>query len=306
VPAKVQAISAPAPQRTDQLAPGQVEMNGSGSIGGAADPLVPEPVAPFPRVKPLSPQRFAVQFTIDQCTHDDLEYVRALLGHQVPSGDIAQVFSRALKLLRRELERKRFGATDRPRTGRRQKALGKRTIPTHVKREVWTRDQGQCTFVGTNGKRCPARNRLEFDHNVPVARGGQATVEGIRLLCRAHNQFEAEGVFGNGFMHDKREAARRTARDARMARDTQQTREVQRQQEARQAQARAAADEVVPWLRALGLRADESRRAAALTETIAGAPIEERVRLALTCFGPRAYTHTPAATGIGRAPTGSA
>jgi hypothetical protein len=33
-------------------------------------------------------------------------------------------------------------------------------------------------------------------------------VEGTRLRCRAHNQYEAERVFGAGFMSEKREVAR--------------------------------------------------------------------------------------------------
>jgi hypothetical protein len=40
-----------------------------------------------------------------------------------------------------------------------------------------------------------------------VARGGTASVDGIRLRCRAHNQFTAECTFGAGFMREKRERA---------------------------------------------------------------------------------------------------
>ncbi|HEY6865810.1 MAG TPA: HNH endonuclease, partial [Candidatus Eisenbacteria bacterium] len=83
-------------------------------------------------------------------------------------------------------------------------------IPAEVKREVWERDRGRCTFVSAAGRRCAARTRLEFDHVEPVARGGQATVSGIRLRCRAHNQYAAECAFGAGFMREKREAGRRT------------------------------------------------------------------------------------------------
>ena len=190
--------------------------------GVASGELVPERVTngvaservtngePFPRIKPLSPQRFGVQFTIDQATHDDLRCVQALLGHQVSSGDLAQVFSRALKSLRKELERTKFAATDRPQTKPRP-ATKKRTIPAHVKRAVRERDGDQCSFVGTSGKRCPAHSRLEFDHIEAVARGGESTLENLRLRCRAHNQYEAEQVFGDGFMHQKREAARSVA-----------------------------------------------------------------------------------------------
>jgi len=80
---------------------------------------------------------------------------------------------------------------------------------------VWRRDGGQCTFVSDKGQRCEARSRLEFDHTDPVARGGQATVAGLRLRCRAHNQYEAERVFGTGFMQRKRNEARQLAERAR-------------------------------------------------------------------------------------------
>ena len=49
----------------------------------------------------------------------------------------------------------------------------------------------------------------------PVARGGEATVKGLRLRCRAHNQYEADHVFGAGFMNEKRERARRAAAETR-------------------------------------------------------------------------------------------
>jgi len=76
-----------------------------------------------------------------------------------------------------------------------------------VKREVWARDHGRCTFVGTTGHRCEAQDALEFDHVIPVARGGPSTPENLRLLCRAHNQHEADQAFGEGFMHGMRERA---------------------------------------------------------------------------------------------------
>ena len=47
------------------------------------------------------------------------------------------------------------------------------------------------------------------------------------------------------------------------------------------ARATAAAAEVVPWLRALGLRAEEARRAAEPCQAIPDAPLEERLRCAL-------------------------
>ncbi len=49
---------------------------------------------------------------------------------------------------------------------------------------------------------------MQYDHIDPYAKGGKATVGGIRLLCPAHNQFEAERAYGTEFMRHKRDAAR--------------------------------------------------------------------------------------------------
>jgi hypothetical protein len=140
-----------------------------------------------------------------------------------------------------------------------------------VRRAVWQRDGGQCTFVSAKGQRCPARHYLEFDHMDEVARGGVATVSRVRLRCRAHNQYEAERTFGAEFMENKRRAAAEASAAVRA------------QAEAA-ARAQAAVAEVIPWLRRLGFRADEARQAAAFCETIPDAPLEERVRRALSFF----------------------
>jgi hypothetical protein len=73
--------------------------------------------------------------------------------------------------------------------------------------------------VSETGHRCPARTHLEFDHVHEVARGGEASVAGIRLRCRAHNQYQAECTFGTEFMRQQRRAAQatRTAGRARAA-----------------------------------------------------------------------------------------
>ncbi len=228
-------------------------------------------VAEYPRLKPLAPQRFALQFTIGQSAHDKLRYAQELLSHQLPSGDIAAIFERALDLLIPQLEKRKFAATDEPRNGATCSTPGSRHIPAQVKRAVWQRDGGQCTFVSDSGHRCSARKFLEFDHVDPVARGGRASVSGIRLRCRAHNQLEAERAFGAEFMENKRRAA-----EAHAA--------VRAKAEAA-ARAKAAAAEVIPWLRKLGIRAGEARQAAASCGDIPDAPLEQRVRAALSCLG---------------------
>jgi hypothetical protein len=86
-----------------------------------------------------------------------------------------------------------------------------RHIPLAVRREVHTRDNGQCTFVGSDGRRCSERGFLEIHHhNTTFARGGAATADNLRLACRVHNRFYAEQDYGREFMMAKlREAAAR-------------------------------------------------------------------------------------------------
>jgi 5-methylcytosine-specific restriction endonuclease McrA len=169
--------------------------------------LAPERVETRGRVTPLSARSYALQATIDAETQDYLRRAQDLLGHEVPSGDVAQVLKLALKEFVTRREKRKFGATDRPRSPRPGTGRNPRTIPARVRRAVRERDGWQCTFVGDNGRRCTERKGLEFDHVLEVARGGEATVDGVRLLCRAHNQHAAERTFGAEFMRHKRTAA---------------------------------------------------------------------------------------------------
>ena len=198
-----------------------------------------------------------VQVTVRESTRDKIKYAQSLLSHALPSGDVSVVLERALDLLIERIEKKKIGAGKRS-THSAQPRVDSRHVPANVRCAVWKRDGGQCTFVSADGKRCGSHRFLEFDHVTPVARGGQATVEGIRLRCRAHNQFEAEQVFGVEFMQKKR--------------------------------ARSQVNhDVFSALRNLGARSDEARKAAEYATGLGDVPLEERVRMALKyLYAPRA------------------
>ena len=256
-----------------QLAPGPVGMTDTQQVMSSP---ASEPRA---RVAPLAPERFALQVTIGQETHDELRYARELLGHALPAGDLAQVLDRALDALIDKLERRKFSAGARTRPGSRHGKSGTRHVPAAVRREVWQRDGGRCTFLSETGHRCDARARLELDHVQPVARGGETTAANLRLRCRTHNQHAAEVVFGAGFMaRRRREARTRVAGTHDAMHERQATLEGERAAAGAEGERNA---DVIPWLRRLGFRADEARRAAALCEAISDAPLEERVRHAL-------------------------
>jgi hypothetical protein len=95
------------------------------------------------------------------------------------------------------------------------RSLKSRYVPGAILREVFARDGGQCTFVSPEGRRCSAREFLEVHHHEPFARGGDASVDNLRLSCRAHNQFLAELDYGRCYMREKISAAQHAARPPR-------------------------------------------------------------------------------------------
>ncbi len=77
------------------------------------------------------------------------------------------------------------GSTQPPHRARRS-----RYIPVPVRREVWRRDGGCCSYVDPHsGRRCGSRFLLELDHIVPFALGGSAEPRNLRLHCAAHHRF---------------------------------------------------------------------------------------------------------------------
>ena len=138
------------------------------------------------------------------------------------------------------------------------------------------------------------------------------TVAGLRLRCRAHNQYEAERVFGTEFMKRKREEARRAAEQRREdagargrtsneeaeARGSSSNEEAEARGKASnlEAEARARASnedaeveeqirDVLSALRGLGIRGEQARRAATHARTLPSATLADRIRAALQFHG---------------------
>ena len=72
-------------------------------------PLATPVLAPRPVIAPLTPERFRLQITMSKDTHDTLRELQSLMRHAVPSGDPAVIIERALKCLRQEVLRRKFG-----------------------------------------------------------------------------------------------------------------------------------------------------------------------------------------------------
>lgn len=60
-------------------------------------------------------------------------------------------------------------------------------IPDDVRVFVWTRDDGRCV-------RCGAEDDLQFDHVIPIARGGGNAADNIQILCGDCNRLKGDAI----------------------------------------------------------------------------------------------------------------
>jgi len=60
-------------------------------------------------------------------------------------------------------------------------------IPEEVKFVVWRRDGGRCV-------KCGSKENLEFDHIIPLSKGGSNTERNIQLLCEKCNREKSDKI----------------------------------------------------------------------------------------------------------------
>jgi len=60
-------------------------------------------------------------------------------------------------------------------------------IPDDVKMFVWQRDGGRCV-------KCGSQENLEYDHIIPISKGGSNTARNIQLLCEKCNRTKGANI----------------------------------------------------------------------------------------------------------------
>jgi 5-methylcytosine-specific restriction endonuclease McrA len=191
------SVSTPQPQRSKSPTP------------------IPSPERTKARCEPLGAQRFSIRFVADHGVHEQLQELRALLRHSIPDGDMAKILARAVGALLEQVRRQKIGSCSSPRASSCNSSSvpsqapakkASRHIPAAIRRAVWARDRGRCSYTSRDGGQCGSSEVLEFHHRVPWARCREHTLSNIALRCRAHNQFEAELDFGIEHMARCRES----------------------------------------------------------------------------------------------------
>jgi hypothetical protein len=181
-------------------------------FGGAASP-----VARRDEVESLSGERSRLHVNVSRQITRKLEAARKGLGHAIPNATIEQTLEAALDLLLEKQARAR-GMVKRPRNVAttatptptptststptamepppHRRDGHRAAIPAAVRRAVWQRDGGRCSWALDGGGVCGSTHRLELDHIVPWADWGGEQEANLRVVCAVHNRLAARQAFG--------------------------------------------------------------------------------------------------------------
>ena len=148
------------------------------------------------RTRFLGKGRVEIKAVIDEECHKNLQELKSLLSHKNPSlsyGELLSILSKeALKKHdpRRRNIREKKTSSEKTITSAPKSRKISRTIPSRLRKYIWERDEGQCTYVHRETEhRCSARHLLQIDHIQPFALGGKTEKENLRLLCAGHNRY---------------------------------------------------------------------------------------------------------------------
>lgn len=141
--------------RVGSEAPEPAAAHGS-ALWPAPTPPAAKPSRQRDRLEPLSPSRYKVQFTATAELAKKIEEARELASHHVGDNDLAALLEKALDLFIASEKKRRFAATSKPRPRKRPVTPKSRHVPAEVRRAVWERDQGRCSYVDNRGRRCEA------------------------------------------------------------------------------------------------------------------------------------------------------
>jgi 5-methylcytosine-specific restriction endonuclease McrA len=205
------------------------DCSGSGAVPTAAPPPPPATTPPptarssaAARVEPIAPERHVLRVTVSSAFVADLEAARHALSHKLPAANLEEVLHECLRMTLQSIARRRRGTGKK--TSVKAPRPGSRYVPVAVGDEVWRRDDGQCTFLGSTGRRCGSRDQLQFHHLDPRGKGGPTTAANLTLRCRAHNLYAAELDYGREHIDRKIAASRSRGIEGRLSRDLESTR----------------------------------------------------------------------------------
>ena len=197
--AEAAAAAAPADPAGSASAVGQAaEGHSREGQPTAGRPTAGQPTPPHQRsvVAPLAPERYRVQFTIGAETEKKLRRLQELLKREIPDGDPAVIFDRAVTVLLEKAESRKNGVSHETAGGARG---------SKQDRAMYPRPRGARSRAGTR-RNVPSFPQTGGDvrsatYGVPPPRRAvcarrRAGAGEHRVHCRAHNAYEGRRIFG--------------------------------------------------------------------------------------------------------------
>ncbi len=181
-----------------------------------------QPILTFDKIRPQQDDSIRMEITISADQMKELEQAKSFLSHICHEGSWADVLSYLAQHYNKKIKGKekpsehcemtifkagdqsqKISATKKPstplgstscatNTAARSRAAGfqRSYISIHTRRRLLKRAHYQCEYrdIKTN-TRCCSVYQLQFDHSIPVAKGGGSSP--LRVLCKSHNLSEA-------------------------------------------------------------------------------------------------------------------
>ena len=144
-------------------------------------------------VRSVGENRISVKVEISEKLNEKLKRVKTLISNRKKTN--ASLEDTLKDLIDFYLEKKDPLKKEKRGTGGtvnvelRPSKVIRRYLPTAIKRQVFQRDNGRCSFKGINGKSCASEQHLEIHHLKPWSIGGSHELNNLQTLCHAHHQF---------------------------------------------------------------------------------------------------------------------
>jgi hypothetical protein len=160
----------------------------------------------------IAKDKIELKIVIDDKLNDKLERLKGLLSHKNPNLTYAELLEELTEIALNKIDPLRRNAKVKKAAPIQQyENLKPETLPApavqngHVsqklKSEVWKKGLGQCEFMDpVTRQKCVSKYFLQIDHIMPIALGGDNSIENLRLLCGTHNLFEASRKLGPNVM----------------------------------------------------------------------------------------------------------
>lgn len=145
------------------------------------------------RERSLNANETEIRFVADSPLKSKLDRLKDLNSHRDPSRSYSKLFDWLSDLGIEEID----PSAKTPNASVEGITRNGRYIPVSLRRAVWSRDGGRCTFRNPETQRiCGSMRFLEVDHIQPIGLGGLTTLDNLRLYCRTHNQSAAMETYG--------------------------------------------------------------------------------------------------------------